>query len=278
MNSLSSDQAEQLKEIGAYLRNHRQQQSISTEEVAAKTFIPSRLLKALEEGQSDQLPEPVFVQGFIRRYAEALNLDGTALARTFPANLLPVKTDTSSQDAPESVSSEQFAIFNEEIGQKCGLLLESFSKNLSRVGQPYILYILLMLVASSGLLYLVNKPQTAKPTPQKKSSPIVQKPKTVAKAKPTPSPLKPTTSSQLSSPLQVAVNLKDESWLRVKIDGKTEFEGILKKGEKQTWTAKKQLTIRTGNAGGVLVSFNQKEAKALGNMGEVKEMTFTPDN
>ena len=88
MNHLNPAQVEQLKEIGAYLRQIRQEVSIPIEEISAKTLIRLGMLKAIEEGQPDQLPEPVFVQGFIRRYADALGLDGVALAKTFPINFL----------------------------------------------------------------------------------------------------------------------------------------------------------------------------------------------
>jgi hypothetical protein len=74
------------------------------------------------------------------------------------------------------------------------------------------------------------------------------------------------------------LSFKDESWLRVIVDGKTEFEGILTKGIEKTWTAKKQLTIRVGNAGGVMTSLNKQEPKLLGRLSEVKEVTFTPSN
>jgi hypothetical protein len=62
----------------------------------------------------------------------------------------------------------------------------------------------------------------------------------------------------------------------VSADGKTEFEGVLDEGAKQTWTAKEKLSIRAGNAGAVLTSFNGQEPKSIGNAGEVKEVTFTP--
>lgn len=145
MNQLNLAQVEQLKEIGAYLRQLRQEQSISTEEVAAKTFIPSRLLKALEEGASDQLPEPIFIQGFIRRYADALDQDGDALAKTFPTSLLPVKSQTDDQEAFRITSSSLL---------------------------PYVAYILLLITAASGLVYLLKKPQTAKPPLQEKTYPL----------------------------------------------------------------------------------------------------------
>lgn len=243
MNNLNSAQVEQLKEIGAQLRQQRQEQSISTEQVAAKTFIPLRLLTALEEGQSENLPEPVFIQGFIRRYADVLDLDGDALAKSFPTNLLPATVESATSEAIQRLPSKEIGL--------------------------YALYIVLMVLAATGLFFLVNKPKTIPPTAQKTTESIVQQPKTSAKAA-------PVKTAATNVPLQVSINLTDESWLEVIIDGKTEFEGNLPKGSKKTWTAKKELKIAAGNAGAVLISSNQQPEKPLGEIGEVKEMTFSP--
>lgn len=246
MNHLNPDQVEQLKEIGAQLRQLRQKQSISTEEVAAKTFIPSRLLTALEEGQPERLPEPVFIQGFIRRYADALDLDGAALANSFPANFLPSQSNTSSQEVPPATF---------------------------RTIPLYVVYIFLMVIAASGLFFLVKRPQAVKLTPQKETSVAVQPEKKVRKSVPSTSSTPKASASAL--PIQVGVSLKDESWIQVIVDGKTEFEGTLTQGTQQNWTAKKQLTLVAGNAGAVLISSNQEKQKVLGNPGAVKEVTFT---
>lgn len=250
MNNLSPEQTEQLKEIGAHLRQLRQEQAISPEEVSTKTFIPLRLLKALEEGESDQLPEPVFIQGFIRKYADALDLDGTTLAKTFPANFLPIKAD----------------IYSRETSHHPYSLIQPYL--------PYILYFLLVVSAASGLLYLLNRPQADKPPLEEKSSPLIQQQQTLATS--IPSSLTPPTTSQAILPIEVMVSLKEQSWLLVVVDGKTKFEGIIAKGKQQTWTAKKQLKLRAGNAGAVSVSLNRQEPKLLGNLGEVKEVTFNP--
>src|SRR5919199_1110208 len=251
VNQLNPDQVERLKEIGAYLRQLRQEQSISLEEVSAKTYIPMRLLKALEEGQLDQLPEPVFIQGFIRRYADVLNLDGAALAKTFPLNLLPTRTESSSEDFTKFLSS----------------VLPNYL--------PYILYFFLVATAARGLFYLLNKPQTSNTYLQGKNSPFAQQQKTVEK--PPSSTAAPPKALEPSLPIQVRVSLKESSWLRVTVDGKTQFEGVLTKGTERTWTATKKLTIKADNAGAVLISFNQREPKLLGKLGDVKEVTFTPE-
>lgn len=250
MSHLTLEQTEQLKEIGAYLRQLRQDQAISTEEVAAKTFIPSRLLSALEEGQPEQLPEPVFIQGFIRRYADVLNLDGSTLAQQFPANSIPIRMETRSVETPQALS----------------ISLKPYV--------PHILFVAVVVSAASGLLYLVNKSATEQTQLQQKDASVVQPqnavPNPVAS---TPAPPKTPASG---APIQFTVELKEPSWLRVIVDGKPEFEGILTQGKKQTWTAQETLTIRAGNSGAVRYYFNQQEPKLLGKIGEVEELTFTP--
>jgi hypothetical protein len=63
--------------------------------------------------------------------------------------------------------------------------------------------------------------------------------------------------------------------LRVKADGETVFEGILKSGSKRTWAAKKILSIRSGNAGGVKISVNDGPAKVMGPTGQVADVTLS---
>lgn len=236
MNHLDPAQVEQLQEIGAHLRQKRQELSIPIEEIAAKTLIRLGILKAIEEGQFDQLPEPVFVQGFIRRYGDVLGLDGAALAKTFPMSFsLPAESQALIQTPP----------------------------NRSRTIPLYVPSILLLLVAAGGLFYFLNR-RTTEPVVQQRAV-------TTVPSSPLPKPI----ASPLGSPIQVTVNLTEQSWLRVMADGRTQFEGVLPKGKQQTWIAKKQLTVRAGNAGAVLVAYNREKPRLLGTTGNIREVTFT---
>ncbi|MGH2414352.1 MAG: DUF4115 domain-containing protein, partial [Microcystaceae cyanobacterium] len=51
-------------------------------------------------------------------------------------------------------------------------------------------------------------------------------------------------------------------------------EGVLSKGTQKSWQAKKQLSIRAGNAGAVSLSIDQKPPQLMGRFGEVKEVTL----
>jgi len=109
VNHLTTAQEEQLKNIGTYLRHCREEQEKSIEEIALKTFISLRSLKALEAGRCEELPEPVFVQGFIRRYAETLNLDSTRLLQSFATEVVPQPSDSADSQA-ENSDHPDFAI------------------------------------------------------------------------------------------------------------------------------------------------------------------------
>jgi len=54
------------------------------------------------------------------------------------------------------------------------------------------------------------------------------------------------------------------------------FEGIMKEGDSEVWTAEEELRIRAGNAGGVKVSFNEGNAQLLGQPGMVAEAVYPP--
>ncbi len=57
-----------LAELGAQLREERVGQGLMVEDVAARLKIPARILRAIEEGEIDNLPHTVYTRGFIKGY------------------------------------------------------------------------------------------------------------------------------------------------------------------------------------------------------------------
>ena len=89
MTKFSAQQQSQLAQIGVFLRENREKQGKSLEDIAIHTYIRPQLLGGIESGDPDLLPEPVFVQGFIRRYAETLGLNGRDLSQQFAVDSIP---------------------------------------------------------------------------------------------------------------------------------------------------------------------------------------------
>ena len=72
--------------IGHYLRSERERCALSLEELSNTTRIPRKALVSLEEDRFDDLPGDVFVRGFLRAYASALEVDPNALVARFDSD------------------------------------------------------------------------------------------------------------------------------------------------------------------------------------------------
>lgn len=84
MNNTTSKQAEKLAEIGAQFKRVREDKELSIPHLTATTLISERYLRAIENGEIESLPEPIYVRGFIRKYGTALGLGD--LSEDFPLN------------------------------------------------------------------------------------------------------------------------------------------------------------------------------------------------
>ncbi len=273
------------------LSQHRHEKALSLEEIAAKTYIQLRLLRALEEHRLEILPEAVFVQGFIRKYADEIGLDGAVFAAMFMSNV-PVASEQVSAPAAEDqpigapsslvpgslapnslhdkLPSDDLAEIQPVIATPPKSLTFSSRRRSSR---SLVAAILPILAVSAGIVTLaiaipkfrMASQQPALPSPTVAISPSLQ-----------PDPLPIPQPSELATPINVSVTLKGDSWMQVDVDGKQEFEGTLKAGTERSWSAKETLTMQIGNAGDVLMSVNGSEAKPVGQPGEVRKLTIKP--
>ena len=73
-----------LRQVGQELRQAREALSVSLTQLHRQTLVPLSHLRALETGEIDQLPEDVYLRGFICRLGNALGLNGTAMAASIP--------------------------------------------------------------------------------------------------------------------------------------------------------------------------------------------------
>jgi cytoskeleton protein RodZ len=65
--------------IGEALRSTRERRGLSIDQVAQDTRISPRFLEALEAEQFNELPAPVYVRGFLRSYANYLQIEAQPL-------------------------------------------------------------------------------------------------------------------------------------------------------------------------------------------------------
>ena len=331
LESANSEQAQSLAEIGAQLRQFREQHSISLERVSVVTMIRSRLLQAIEEGELDELPEPVYTQGLIKRYAEAMGLDGEQFANFCPATPILEPPKTSWRDLPlaqlrpihlyllylfvivASVNGLSQAIgrsdtantgvtaskppakapipssksVTKQPGNQGNLVADRANLPTVPVKQPSFPD------AAVRDDYYASSPQPLVTSASNQQTPSISAEVTHASNQQTPSiSAEVTHASGQASPsvsvkatnalvqpaahqqVTISVTVKEETWVLIEVDGKTEFEGNLPVGTQRTWQAKEQLFFRAGNAGGVLLAVNNGEAKQLGQPGAIEEVVL----
>ena len=238
--------SEILEQIGGKLRQLREQHQLSIDDIAARTMIQPRLVQAIEEGHIEMLPEPVYVKGMVKRYGDSLGLDGTTISQQVP-NWEP-KTATF-----EPTTRLQATTFHAPIQ------IDPLHLYLG-----YAVAILGTTAVTSGLLNHAIRPPSA---PME----IATKPHQTA----IPAVVKPAMAHQPSQLRDIPVNIsvKSPTWAQIGIDGTTKFTGNLKAGTKLNWVAKKQVTINTNNAGGLVISHDLQPPKPLGKIGQKQSIT-----
>ncbi len=74
-----------MKKLGDILRETRQEQQLSQNEVAKELLLKPEILDAIEIGDWESLPDPAYVRGFIKNYAQLLGLDSIRLLALYRA-------------------------------------------------------------------------------------------------------------------------------------------------------------------------------------------------
>jgi len=112
-----------LKRIGSFNKEARLSREQSVEELASDLKIGSHQLKAIEEGNEEELPEKVFVKAMVRRISQKLKLDTEFIMNEF-------KTER------QEIKIEEIEEIVEEVAKKTNKTRKS--KDLSPVGFGYL--------------------------------------------------------------------------------------------------------------------------------------------
>jgi hypothetical protein len=238
--SLPLTPQEILLQIGSKLREWREYHHLSIDDMSARTQIQPRLISAIEQGYTEMLPESVYVKGMLKRYADNLGLDGAEISQHMqPWEPAVEKFTVISRQTPGLTFAPQFKPMHIYLG--------------------YTLAICGIGAVTSHLLNDNVKPQVA--------------PINTTKIQPQQAVVVTPVAIQLPD-VKIGIAVKSATWAQIGIDGTTKVTGSLKVGTQFDWTAKKQVTISTNNAGGLLFSRDGQPLKPLGKIGEKQTVTI----
>lgn len=288
------------EEAGSVLRAEREKRHLSLEDVATQLKISARQLRAIEAGDIDSLPHPVYAKGFIRSYATWLGI-----------NVEDARKAMASEHEDESDSSEPELQMDTQPRRSSGALL-AFLAICAIAGGAYYVW-------QSGMLdFLLEKQPAAVsvhetlPTadsyiaakeaaraekaqnvperpvespsaavqpgtvsPREEPAPKVENTAPAEQIAPLDSPAKKETATQ-SGHHKLVITAIEECWVHSNADKTDTRQFSLRKGDTFALTFVDSLELKLGNAGGVRLRYDGQDLDAPGTSGQVKTISFPP--
>ena len=273
-----------METLGDYLKNKREAQNITLEEVSQATRIRRTILEAIENNHYDLIPPKVFTQGFIKSYASYLGLDENDVIKRYYEIMesLEAKTDT---DEPVQQQPPQSFLTPMRLLVLGIVFIVALSVWLLRgdpqPGDDTVLESTLKTSSTSS----VNSPPLASqeksvekdvdPTVPDREEPAVieeENPPEAEKEEETVEAIE--TGKDETEPMALRIVATEQVWMRVQLDQGEPYEPLLKSGESLTLKAREKFIIRIGNAGGVELFFNGEPLGNPGEPGEVIDLTL----
>ena len=257
--------------IGDLLRRERERQNLSIKDIEKATSIRALYIDAIEKGEYKTLPGEVYAKGFVRNYANYLELNANEIVNAFNEEMHPQEElqESAGSSSAEEARQEQSAERNREEyrGPKI-TSLESYpmEKKSHGVRNALMVAAAVFVVAFAALIAFGGDEEPSAPAPRAKTQTQQGQKQTEAAPKPA------------ADSVEVKLSFTDRCWTEVVVDGKTEFEGTAEKGKVLTLKGKDKVRITAGNAGALHYSLNGKDMGAIGQKGEVVEKTFTKEN
>lgn len=121
-------------QLGKKLKQARLEHGLSLEQLNERTKIQKHHLEAIETGDYSAIPRGFYVRAFIKRYAQAVGIDGDALLQEHRSEL--------PEDEPEAAPAEHLTRRPEKKKRSSGPVAESMPKVLVAL---FIVFILLVI-------------------------------------------------------------------------------------------------------------------------------------
>ncbi|MEA3471197.1 MAG: DUF4115 domain-containing protein [Thermodesulfobacteriota bacterium] len=276
------------------LRTARESLGMSLDEISRVTRIGTFALEAIEKGEFNLLPEPVYARSFIETYAKIIGIESEKILSRYN-NYLERKK---SLEGPENSRKQSW-----------------FRSHLSIIIWGIVFFCVIFFFAFSYLYkdyegtreteegQVIEKPESA---PDEGKIPLTEDMEegadskieiaAVEKAPETEVALTekrgnegevvsviPESGQEVAreevseEPYLLEIEATEWTWLEIKTDGGEPFEILLKPGEKIKREATNKFSLIVGNAGGVDVTFDGKSLGRLGKHGEVILLTLPRD-
>ena len=257
--------------VGRRLRQAREAMGLSTTEVAKHTKIPPWQLAALEAEEYERLPGGIFVKGHIRATARVVGLDPAELSAHFDEEMSPPPPE------PVRVSMSEMDDGRPRL-RMAAEVPEPPSKPNGR------LLVAGLIVISIVLAIVWFGRDRGTPPASRLEAPLpAQLASDAASALAPPAPVAigtiGVTRARLpDSGVRMSIEAQRVCWLALTVDDQRVAYRMLQAGEKVSAHMRRRATLRTGDAGALVMSVGNGPARPLGAAGAARTIELTPDD
>jgi cytoskeleton protein RodZ len=255
-------------EIGNTLREARLRRGLDVMECEAETKIRAKYLRAMEEEKFDLLPSPTYVRGFLRAYAEFLDLDGQLVLDEYESRFETYDTSEDHGGPQRATASSR----GSSRSRRPSSSPRGIRPPRRRRTELHLLWLAIGGVMGVALIVWLGVGETSSPTSVAPSStpsttpapaPLVAEPDTSAVEKPV-----------RTKPISIVLAGIGENgcWVQVRgRDGKgpLAYEGTIGPGEAQIFKVREGIWLRAANPAGLAVTVAGKavdlDSTATGN-------------
>ncbi len=264
------------KKFSADLKSTREEIGISLEQIAAKTRIDIKFLRAIEDGNFDVIDE-IYIRAFIREYSQMLNLNGNEVLGKYDSIKKGINADLKITDTEkkDDTQAQKVKEFDTDSGiDSSNILTESSKLSKSILSTPkkkIIVYggavTVILIFFVLFLLGVFNSSGNEIVTEQNFEEVIKDQTERYGAAEDN----KPRYGSSSDS-LVLKIIARDSSWISVNSDDIVTQEFMMYRGRTKTVKAMEKFRLTIGNAGGVKFLLNNDTLDFAGKSGQVRSL------
>ncbi len=251
--------------IGEQLRGAREARGVTLEDAERQTRIRAKLLAALEAEDFAAFASLTQARGFLRNYAEYLDLDADALLAGLTPSRSRARPVGNGRAAPRPAAAQ-----NGRPPVRGGWR-RIFTRDLV-VGVLVTALVAVVLIWGALQLW-ASLAAPATPTATRAAVSVAGTPATALPSATPTVAASPTAALPTPRPNYVGVNVvvraEQRLWLRALVDGAETFVGQMAPGETREFVGNTVVELWTGNGRGTRVVFNGQDQGTLGVLGEV---------
>ena len=302
-----------MSKVGEMLRDERERQNLTFDDIEQSTSIRTRYLQAIEAGEYSVLPGDVYTKGFIRNYANVLGLDGAEFVNMYnrevqgkPLIVAPPKpedTDTPSAptnnvdvtpnrptppDIPERTQRSSYS-YNQQTSTtntKTDATSSSSDFQLTTNHITAIVVVVLLTISicvyfgftsvsqnNSSAINTIDKDKEESKTENGKKTPTIRKNTFNVVKEGNNILVVPTNNSRINE-IFLEIIMKKDSRGRIVADGKELYDGVLYKGQEIMWQAYETILISIDDGDAFDMEINDQKVDIGGTEGKPIERTI----